>query len=219
MKRKTIGRICMIMGLAVLSVPFFLLTYGKIRNRELLKKVEQTILEGSEHEEGMQEEKGKACSDETEKTTHQEGDIIGIIEIEALNLKYPIVEGTENNQLSSGIGHITDTAGIGEKGNCVLAGHRGSRYGAYFKYLNKLNVGDTVRLTETGGKVYLYQVTDMKVVGAYDNSVKNQGEEKELTLLTCENSGTMRLIVRCIWKEVKDETKNIPLRSGGGGCL
>ena len=35
----------------------------------------------------------------------------------------------------------------------------------------------------------------------YDNSVKAQGIETELTLLTCENSGTMRLIYHCIYKE------------------
>ncbi len=44
----------------------------------------------------------------------------------------------------------------------------------------------------------------MEVVGPYDNSVKDQGEEKVLTLLTCENSGTMRLIVRCSLKEAAE---------------
>ena len=39
-----------------------------------------------------------------------------------------------------------------------------------------------------------------------DNSIKTQGEEKELTLFTCSQKGTMRFVVRCIYKEaVMDE--------------
>ena len=40
----------------------------------------------------------------------------------------------------------------------------------------------------------------------YDNSIKTQGDEKELTLFTCSQKGTMRFVVRCIYKEaVMDE--------------
>ena len=35
----------------------------------------------------------------------------------------------------------------------------------------------------------------------YDNSIKTQGEEKELTLFTCSQKGTMRFVVRCRYKE------------------
>ena len=129
------------------------------------------------------------------------GDVIGLIEIEALELKYPIVEGADSKQLAYGIGHIPGTAAIGSIGNCVLAGHRGSRYGTYFKYLNRLSAGDTVKAMDKEGNVYLYEVVSWEVVGPYDNSVKAQGIETELTLLTCENSGTMRLIYHCIYKE------------------
>ena len=111
------------------------------------------------------------------------------------------MEGTGNRELSCGIGHIPDTAGIGGEGNCVLAGHRGSRYGTYFKYLNELETGDVVRLTDKKGVQYFYEAESMEVVGPYENSIKDQGEEKMLTLLTCENNGTMRLVVRCRMSE------------------
>lgn len=204
MKRKIIGIICIFAGLALLSVPLFFSLYGGMRNRELLEEIEQSILEDTGHEEEMQEDKGEACPDEAEKAVYQEGDVIGIIEVEALDLKYPVVEGAGSSELNAGIGHIPDTAGIGETGNCVLAGHRGSRYGTYFKYLNRISIGDEIKLTDKEGNVYLYEAAEMKVVGPYDNSVKNQGEERELTLLTCENSGTMRLIVTCVWKGIEE---------------
>lgn len=197
MKRNIIGIICILAGLIMLSVPFFFSYYGEMKNKELLKEVEETILEVTGNEKEVQENEGEACPDEKEKTAYQTGDAIGIIEIAALDLKYPVIEGTGSSELSAGIGHIPDTAGIGETGNCVLAGHRGSRYGTYFKYLNRLCIGDEVKVTDKEGEVSLYEVAEITVVDPYDNSVKEQGEETKLTLLTCENSGTMRLIVSC----------------------
>lgn len=58
-------------------------------------------------------------------------------------------------------------------------------------------IGDEVKVTDKEGEVHLYEVAEITVVDPYDNSVKEQREEMKLTLLTCENSGTMRLIVSC----------------------
>lgn len=204
MKRKIIGIISILTGLAFLSVPFFFSLYGGMRNEELLEKIEQSILEDTGNEEEMQEDKGKTCPNKTEKAIYQEGDVIGIIEIESLDLKYPVVEGAGSSELSVGIGHIPDTAGIGEMGNCVLAGHRGSRYGTYFKYLNWISVSDEIRLTDKSGNVWIYEAAETKVVDPYDNSVKSQGKERELTLLTCESNGSMRLVVTCVWKGTEE---------------
>lgn len=120
-----------------------------------------------------------------------------------MELKYAVLEGTGNHELSCGIGHIPDTAGIGEKGNCVLAGHNGSRHGTFFTNLKTMEMGEIVKLTDKEGNSYSYVVESMEVVGPYDNAVKAQGEETELTLITCENKGTMRLIVKCRLQEVE----------------
>lgn len=47
----------------------------------------------------------------------------------------------------------------------------------------------------------IYEVTETEVVNPYDNSIKTQSDEKELTLFTCSQKGTMRFVVRCIYKE------------------
>lgn len=201
MKRKILSMVCISAGLALLAVPFFFSLYGEMRSRQLLKEIEETILANTGHKEVMQEDEEETSPDKAEKAVYQKGDVIGMIEIEALDLKYPVMEGAGNSQLNTGIGHIPDTAGIGETGNCVLAGHRGSRYGTYFKHLNRISIGDEIKLTDQEGNVWLYEAADTKVVGPYDNSVKNQGEENVLTLLTCENSGTMRLVITCIRKK------------------
>ncbi len=208
MTRKILAAIFITAGLAAMSVPLFYHFYGSHKTDGLIeqfeKSVEQEHMEDDEKEEKKTETEAadtKAPVNEADAALLSSGDVIGLIEIETLELKYPIVEGADSKQLAYGIGHISDTAAIGSKGNCVLAGHRGSRYGTYFKYLNRLSEGDVVKITDKEGNVHQYEVVSWEVVEPYDNSVKAQGEKTELTLLTCENSGTMRLIYHCIYKE------------------
>lgn len=206
--RKIIAVIFITAGLAAMSVPLFYHFYGNQKTDELIGQFEQSV-EQEQMEEDEKEEEREAEADTKALVSKEDaallssGDVIGLIEIEALDMKYPIVEGAGSKQLAYGIGHISDTAAVGSTGNCVLAGHRGSRYGTYFKYLNRLSEGDTVKITDKGGNIHQYEVVSWEVVGPYDNSVKAQGTETELTLLTCENSGTMRLIYHCIYKEAQ----------------
>ena len=58
-----------------------------------------------------------------------------------------------------------------------------------------------VTIIDKNGQTHIYEVTDTEVVNPYDNSIKTQGEEKELTLFTCSQKGTMRFVVRCRYKE------------------
>ena len=211
--RKIMAVIFITAGLAAMSVPLFYHFYGNQKTNELIGQFEQSVeqerMEDDEKEEERERENETEAEDteapisEADAALFSSGNVIGLIEIEALDLKYPIVEGADSKQLAYGIGHISDTAAIGSVGNCVLAGHRGSRYGTYFKYLNKLSEGDVVKITDKDGNIHQYEVVSWEVVEPYDNSVKAQGTETELTLLTCENSGTMRLIYHCIYKEAQ----------------
>ncbi len=209
MTRKILAAIFITAGLAAMSVPLFYHFYGNQKTNELIGQFEQNV-EQEHKEDGEKEEEReteteaadtKAPVSEEDAALLSSGDVIGLIEIEALDLKYPIVEGADSKQLAYGIGHISGTAAVGSTGNCVLAGHRGSRYGTYFKYLNRLAEGDVVKITDKEGNVHFYEVVSSEVVGPYDNFVKAQGDKTELTLLTCENSGTMRLIYHCVYKE------------------
>ena len=72
--------------------------------------------------------------------------------------------------------------------------------------VSQISIGDEVMITDQNGQKHIYEVTETEVVSPYDNSIKTQGDEKELTLFTCSQKGTMRFVVRCIYKEaVMDE--------------
>jgi len=207
MIRKVIAGILIVVGLAVMSVPLYYKVTGSQKSDEMVERFEhmieqETVTEHEEKEDCGQEEAEASISKEDAATLSKE-EVIGLIEIETLDLKYAVLEGTESHELSCGIGHITDTAGIGKKGNCVLAGHNGSRHGTFFTNLKTMEIGEIVKLTDKEGNSYFYVVESMEVVGPYENSVKDQGEEAELTLITCENKGTMRLIVKCRLQEVE----------------
>lgn len=125
--------------------------------------------------------------------------VLGIIEIEKIDLIYAVVEGTKDENLGVAIGHMKNTAAFGQPGNCALAGHRGGISGPYFKKIDKLKKGDLIKLTDANGIVYSYYVTESFVVDPSEVWVaENNTEEKMLTLITCENNSTKRLIVRAI---------------------
>lgn len=128
--------------------------------------------------------------------------VIGVIQIPKIELIYAIVEGADAAEIGVAIGHMDGTAKLGEIGNCALAGHRGGYSGPYFKNLDKLELGDEVVITDTDHKVYTYKVTETMIVEPEEVwVVEDTGEGVAmLTLVTCENSGEQRLIVRCVVK-------------------
>ena len=111
---------------------------------------------------------------------------IGIIEIPKIKLKYPVAEGVDNVTLRFCIGHMPKTAGLGEVGNSVLAGHRSHSFGDFFNRLDEVETGDTIWI-KTKSSSTAYIVYEKKRVNKKDLSVLSQkGSDKVLTLITCE---------------------------------
>lgn len=199
-------RICIVTGIALLAVPFYYHFHGQNETDKLLKQFEKTLEDNEDETEKPKEEGKEQTTLSQEDAALLSGeDVIGIIEIEVIDIRYPVLEGAGDSQIRYAIGHISETAGLGKKGNCVLCGHNGSRNGTFFTSLNQLSAGDKVKITDKKGEVRMYEVADTSVIGPYDNTVKNQSDEEILTLLTCADIGTKRFVCRCIpVKEVGD---------------
>ena len=191
--------ICIVAGIAFMAVPFYYHFHGQNETNELIDQFEHTLEEHEdEKEETKKKSKEQTALSQKDAALLSEEEVIGIIEIEAIDIRYPVLEGTGNSQIKYAIGHMPETAGLGEKGNCVLCGHNGSRNGIFFTNLNKLSVGDKVKITDKNGEIHMYEVTDTYIIDPYDNTVKKQSDEEILTLLTCANKGTKRFVCRCI---------------------
>ena len=130
---------------------------------------------------------------------------IGIIEIDKIELKLPILEGATTQTMKVGAGHMTETAPLGEIGNAAVAAHRARTKGRMFNRLNEVDIGDRIDI-RTRNDSFVYQVTDIKVVLPTDLSVlDNDGDKATLTLNTCDPlvNPTHRLIVRA--ERVEDQ--------------
>lgn len=113
-------------------------------------------------------------------------DTMGILEIEKIDLKLPILKGTSESILRIGAGFLEGTAGIGEPGNTVLTAHRSHTYGRFFNRLDELEVGDSITITTTD-ELFSYIVYNTELVDAEDTSILDAGgEERILTLYTCD---------------------------------
>lgn len=130
----------------------------------------------------------------------------------------PVFEGAGSVQLNEGIGHMTNTTELCGKGNCVLAGHNGSRRGVYFTYLCNIEAGAKVLLTNRKKEKHEYTVKEMKVVNPYDEWVTEQTEEESLTLFTCAEHGTKRFVVKCepVNNTDQQDGEKTDRRKGGG---
>lgn len=176
-----------LLGVAIVAIPFLLRMKEQERSNRYMKAFE---------EEQNEEKQNKKDHKKKDSLLLQEG-VIGIIEIPSLDIKYPVFEGAGSVQLNEGIGHMTNTTELCGKGNCVLAGHNGSRRGVYFTYLCNIEAGAKVVLTNRKKEKHEYTVKEMKVVNPYDEWVTGQTEGESLTLFTCAEHGTKRFVVKC----------------------
>lgn len=123
--------------------------------------------------------------------------ISGVIEIPKINVNAAILEGTDDSALKYAVGHYPGLGEVGQPGNYVLLGHRNYVYGHFFRSLDKLEVGDEVRITKDE-KTYIYVVYESFVVKPEEVWVLEQTENAIITMITCTPIGTYtdRLIVR-----------------------
>ena len=108
------------------------------------------------------------------------GESLGQIRIERLGLKAAISEGERASVLRRGVGHLPDSAWIGQGGNVALAGHRDT----VFRSLRKIRTGDVIEIA-TADRSVRYRVDKTAVVAPDDLSVLKSSSRSTLTLITC----------------------------------
>ena len=146
----------------------------------------------------------EACEEPAvELTTYGiEDEIIGVLEIPAMELTMPVYLGASDAHLASGAAVLGNTSAPigGDNTNCVIAGHRGWHGADYFRHIDKLTVGDTVKLTNLW-KTLTYTVADIQIIQPHEvNMIKIQQGRDLLTLLTCHpyaSGGKQRYVVYC----------------------
>jgi sortase A len=143
-----------------------------------------------------------------------EGSPIGLLEIPRLGVSVILLEGTDDETLRFGVGHIKQTALPGETGNVGVAGHRDT----FFRALRNTRKGDEIRIMTLKG-YFEYRVQSMEIVNPRDTWVLNASSSPSLTLVTCYpfyfiGSAPKRFIVQSVQTEAYGQDISMRWRTG-----
>ena len=122
------------------------------------------------------------------------GNAIAVIQIPSQGIKGVVKEGTDNQTLKNYIGMFKGSALPGQVGNFSVAAHN-NIYTEIFRNLNKVNIGDEVKVT-TKDSTYTYKVTSKQTVSPTSIEVINNTDKSEITMITCNYNASARVVVK-----------------------
>jgi LPXTG-site transpeptidase (sortase) family protein len=124
---------------------------------------------------------------------------IGILTIDSIDLRLPVMEGVDEQELRIAPGRVPQTADVGESGNAVIAGHRNYTYGSMFNRLGEVEIGDIISFHAMNGEVMAFEVFEILVVTPVNQIAFIQPQNDTIiTLYTCTpvRVATHRLLIR-----------------------
>lgn len=125
-----------------------------------------------------------------------------VLEIPDADIKIPVVEGTDGENLHIAAGHFKNTGSAGY-GNYCIAGHNSTIYAEVFNTLSEVRSGSEIFLTDNDENhtKYEYVVTDIQIVEPKDTWVLNDYGDNRITIVTCTDDGRQRFIVTGMKKQ------------------
>ncbi|MEB5478506.1 class D sortase [Shouchella clausii] len=196
MRKRTffIGMLLIIAGLALVAVPLTK-EWQQANGVAQLEKALAAVQTG----ETIEETDGEATIGETDESpspwTKEQLEAVMELEIPEIDLKQYILDETTDENLALTLTQIKQEQVPGE-GNFAVAGHRGYRGDRHFRQLLNVQKGDEIRLHADDGKTYIYVVKSTEIIEPTDVDVLNDGEQPEITLITCTLSGQQRVAVK-----------------------
>ncbi|KMK76167.1 class D sortase [Alkalihalobacillus pseudalcaliphilus] len=167
-----IASFIMIVGLAFLF-------YGGYEIFQANQKQKQSLAEANEVLAVDRENSEEVGSAETMEFS--DGDVIGLLKIPKLEKDLPIISGTDEEELSRGVGHYKTTKLPGQDDQILLSGHRDS----VFRGFGDLEIGDQF-IVEMPYGTFVYEFYESEIVPADDTTViRSTAPDEVLTLSTC----------------------------------
>jgi sortase A len=132
-----------------------------------------------------------------------------VFEIPRLDIKVPVLEGTDSESLQVSAGHFEGTGSPG-KGNYCIAGHNSTIYAEIFNDIDRIQIGDEMYLFDNDEKrtQYTYIVTEYNIVSPDTVEVLDDYGDDRLTVISCTDDGENRQVIVGILKD--DMNENSP---------
>lgn len=119
-----------------------------------------------------------------------------IVRIPRLGIEYPVLSTWSDELLKISVNKLHGPK-PNQVGNYVIIGHN-YKSGKMFGKLKNINIGDIIELTDLSGRTVKYVVSDKYTIDPYDMKCTSQltNGKRQITLITCSNSGANRLVVQ-----------------------
>lgn len=211
---RKLSYLLILLGIAVIAAPMLMEWQADREQQRLLAEAEQAwkqqeaaemnreLAAGLERVSHLLEEESSVAGSElavsSQLMTVDGKTSVATIEIAAIDVKLPVLEGATKANMKHAAAHMTETAPLGAEGNAAIAAHRARTKGRLFNRLNEVEIGDKIVIS-TESERYTYKVYKISVVEPTEVSVlKPNGKDKILTLITCDPliNPTHRLIVQ-----------------------
>ena len=186
-KRKfRISIIIFILGSLVIFYPIFAKTEAITKYTDIINNMEDDKIDKykekfAKYNEDLIQEKTSTIN------LLKKGEILGFIKIVKIKLNLPIYEGTDNQSLENGVGHLEKSM-LPIKSldyHSIFVGHNGISSKKIFDDLYKLEIGDFFQINILN-EIFKYNVTSIKTIEPDDTGdLKVQSKKKQVTLVTC----------------------------------
>lgn len=116
---------------------------------------------------------------------------LGVLYIPAIGVELPVISDWSYPDLRVAPCRYTGSV---EEGDLVIAAHN---YGCHFGRISSLSTGDEIIFTDGEGVIHTYSVVNSELIGGRNVPAMEEGSEDwDITLFTCNLSGTNRVTVR-----------------------
>lgn len=169
-----------------------------------VKKIDDVIIVALEEEEIEQIPEVTEQEPSTIEYQTQEGEkytIEAIVRIPRLDINYPVISETSEELLKISVNKYWGPK-PNEIGNYCIVGHN-YKNKKMFGRLSETVMNDIIELEDMDHNIIKYQVYDKYTINPTDTACTTQltNGRREVTLITCSNYGTQRLVVKA--KEIR----------------
>lgn len=203
---KIIGMSLILLGIAVFLYPVIV---NQVNKRYMIEKIDVFVIE-SRYEDVSEKDTLKQAFIDYNQMLYEEGqnivdtfsyqveefnlreygyseNIVAYIDVPKMNITLPIYLGATDTNLNKGAALLSKTSipigGINS--NSVIAAHRGLISSDMFRNIQKLKIGDDIKITNQWEEL-IYKVCDIKIIDSDDiDSILIQENRDLITLITC----------------------------------
>ena len=173
----------------------FLMIYDNFRERKLNSE-EKVALELFDKKIDKKKKEDKQTQNQSYTINYSKYTILGKLQIPKIGLNTVIIQ--EQTYSAMNVGAVkTYGVDLNEIGGTVISGHNFRGKNAFFYYILNLKQNDVIKITDNKGVTMDYRVYEVqRYVSPDDVSYLSKTDNYHVTLVTCENGGKTRIIVK-----------------------